>query len=402
MQDSKHPAKSDSDLQEISLLDLFLVLAKRKSLVVGIPIFCSVVAAVISLLLPNVYTATARILPPQISQGSAAAVISQVSGLGAIAGSSLGLKNPADIYVGMLKSHSLSDALIQRFDLRKLYDKATLTDTRKALEGVSSISAGKEGIIAISVDDYDPQRAASLANAYVEELERLTHRLALTEAGQRRLFYERQLQDAKTALADAEVALKTTQERTGLIKLDEQGKVIIEVVAQLRSQIAAKEIQLASLRTFAADRNPEVIRAENELAGLKTQLRKMEKNTSKDEGDILVPTGRVPTVGLQYVRGLREVKYREAILEILARQFELAKIDEAKDAVVIQPLDKASVPDKKSRPKRTIIVLATAIVAMLVCVLLAFVLEALQRAAKDPQTGRKLHLLVSHLRLRHH
>ncbi len=317
---STPPAAQNTD--EISLIDLLIVLAKHKRLIAKVTLGAAIIALIISFLLSNIYTATSRILPPQQNQSSASALLGQLGPLGGLGGSALGIKNSNDLYIGMLKSRSVADALIKRFDLQKIYDKSTETGARDNLAKYSHISSGKDGIITVSVDDKDPKRAAAIANAYVDELGKLNQTLAVTEASRRRLFFENQLKQAKDDLANAEVALKNIQLQSGLIQLDAQGKAIIDAIAKLRGQIAAKEVELGAMRTFATAQNADYVRTQQELAGLKKQLNKMEGNTgndSSDEGDVLVPTDKVPESGMEYVRKVRDVKYYETIYET-ARQ----------------------------------------------------------------------------------
>lgn len=386
------------DDDEISLLDIAIVLAKHKTLVLGLPFVAALIAVVVTLLMPNIYTGTARVLPPQQNQSAtAAALIGQLGALSGAVGGAAGLKNPSDLYVGMLKSRTVADALIDRFKLQELYEQQTLVGTRGKLSKVTSINAAKDGIIAIEVDDEDPKRAAAMANAYVEELEKLNERLAISEASQRRLFFEKQLKQTKDDLATAEVELKRTQEKTGLIKLDDQGKAIIEAVAQLKAQVAAKEVQIGAMRSFATERNPELIRAQQELVGMRDQLRKLERDNTVGDGDILVPTGKVPEAGLEYLRKFRDVKYFETIFEVFAKQYELAKVDEAREASIIQVLDRAVEPDRKSKPRRAVIVIVTGLVASIVAIILAFVREKQEKARNDPETAERLRLLSRYL-----
>jgi uncharacterized protein involved in exopolysaccharide biosynthesis len=310
----------------------------------------------------------------------------------------VGIKNPNDLYVGMLKSRTVADNIIDRFELQKLYDKDTMVETRKEFASNSSITAGKDGLITIEFDDEDPKRAAAIANAYVEALDKLTQSLAVTEAAQRRLFFERQLMQAKEDLSKAEVALKVTQEQTGLIKLDDQGRAIIEAVAALRGQISAKEVELRAMRTFTTENNPDYIRTQQQLAGLRTELTKLERAQISGGGDILLPTGKVPEAGLEYLRKFRDVKYNETIFELLAKQFEAAKIDEAKEAAIIQVVDQAIAPDRKSKPKRSLIVILFAFLGGVVAVTIAFLCEAYQKARQNPQGAARLDTLRSYLR----
>lgn len=392
---------ADPDVQaaddKIGLLDVLIVLAKYKRLVLGLPLAAAAVAVVISLLMPNIYTATARLLPPNQNQSNATALLSQLTGLGAAVNAVPGLRNPGELYVGMLRSHTVADRLIERFKLKEVFEKETLVETRKALADVTSIKSGKDGLINIDVEDRDPQRAADLANAYVAELEALNDSLAFTEASQRRLFFEKQLRNTKDALASSEIELKTTQEKTGLIKLDDQGRAIIEAVAQLRAQVAAKQVQLAAMKSFATDRNPDLIRMQGELTSLREQLRRMERDKVSGDGDILVPTGRVPEVGLEYIRRFRDVKYHETLFELVAKQYELARLDEAKEASLIQVVDKAVAPDRKSKPPRTLIVVITGLLFGVVAVIIAFVRDAYEKARENPAQAKRLQILAGYL-----
>ncbi len=386
--------------ENISGLELAIVLAKHKLLIVTITVGVALLSAVVSLALPNVYTGIAKLLPPQQNQSAAAMLLGQLGGLAPLAGNSLGIKNPNDVYVGMLKSRTVADSLIGRFDLEKLYEKNTMVQTRQELEERSTITAGKDGLISIEYEDEDPKRAAAIANAYVEELQKLSQSLAVTEAAQRRLFFERQVKQAKDDLAQAELAMKLIQEKTGLIKLDDQGRAIIEAVATLRARIVAKEVELRAMRTFATDKNADIVRGEQELSGLRGEVRKLERAQIAGGGDVLLPTGRVPEAGLEYMRGLRNVKYYETVFELLARQFELAKIDEAKDSALIQVVDTATPPDRKSKPKRALIVVVMTLIGALLALLVTFLRETMHRARRDPSQAAKLKELRNYVSLR--
>jgi uncharacterized protein involved in exopolysaccharide biosynthesis len=372
----------DSHDDEISLIDLAIVLAKHKKLILGAPLITVVIVALISLLIPNSYTATTQILPPQQQSGAASALLGQLGALSGLAGVSAGIKNPNDTYVAMLKSRTVSDNLIRRFKLQAVYDKKYSSDTRKKLEKASTITAGKDGVIVVMVDDRDPKRAAALANGYVEELQKLTKVLAVTEASQRRLFFETQLLQAKQALGDAEIALKQLQEKTGLIQLDAQAEALVKAGSELKAQIALKEVELGAMRTFATGNNPDYIRIEQLLGGLRSQLAKVEAGS--------VTTRKIPEAGLAYVRKVRDLKYAETVYELLAKQFEIAKIDEAKEGSMIQVLDRAVVPDKKSNPKRSLMVALATLAVGFAAVLWAFVVEGLNRAKEDADNAARL------------
>ena len=376
---------------ESRVLDLLIVLSQRKQVILRTTLVAAVLAAVVSLLLPNRYTATTKILPPQQSQSLAASMIGQLGALGpmaTMAQKDLGLKNPNDLYVGMLRSRTAEDALIRRFDLLRVYRDKKMSDAREDLEESSSIVLSKEGFITISVEDKDRRRAPQIANAYVDELRRLTQDLAITEAGQRRIFFERQLGMAKNNLADAEQALKETEQKTGLIQLDGQAKAIIESVVKLRAAIAAKEVELHAMRLFSTEQNPDVLLGEQQLSGMRGQLARLETQ-SRGPAGVQVPASNVPEAGLQYVRKLRDLKYAETIFELLAKQYEAARLDEAKTAAIIQVVDPAIEPDRKSWPKRTWIVGIVTFLGFFGSVGYVLLVEALRRLRLNPEVDAR-------------
>jgi len=390
------PTTREVEEDEISLLDLAIVLAKHKKLILGLPLVAAIIAVIVTLLMPNIYTGVTRILPPQQSQSTAAAMLIQLGGLADIAGQSLGIRNPNDLYVGMLKSRTVADTLIDRFGLKKVYDENTYHYARMELEKRTMVASGRDGIIKVEVEDKDPKRAAAIANGYVEELYKLTQTLAVTEASQRRLFFERQLDQTRKNLANAEAAARQGLEKGGLVVIDAQGRGMVETTARLRGQIAVKEIQISAMRAFATGQNPDLKQAQHELEAMKEELAKMEGTSSgRDTADSASKAD-----GMENLRLLRDVKYFETIFELLAKQYEIARIDEARDASLIQVLDKAVEPERKSKPKRALIVILSALVAGFITVSWAFVAEALEKARRDPDGSSRLQALRSYLRFR--
>ncbi len=380
---------------EVDTIELLLVLAQHKKRILQITIAAALVAVIVTLLLPKTYTATATILPPKEKQSAFNAMIGQIgaiAGLGAAA--DLGLKNPADVFVAMLTSRTTEDNLINRFDLRKVYWVKRYQDARKKLESRSEIIATKEGLISISVTDRDPKRAAQIANAYVEELHSLNQGLAITEASQRRLFYEQQIKAEQDELSAAELALKQVQEKSGLIQPDAQGKTMIAGIADLRAQVAGHEVQLQTMRSYATPNNPDLKRAETELAGLRGELAKLERaKTTVGNGNIEIPARQMPESELEYLRRARELKYHEALYEFLGKQLEAARIDESQNAILVQVVDRAVEPEKKSGPKRMLIVLVSTITAFVLACLGVLIAESLRRKEQDPIEGLRLGLL---------
>ena len=395
-------AKNDD--AEISLLDLLIVLAERRRLILCVTLTFALLSTVIALILPKRYTATVVLLPPQQNSSMGAAIASQLGNLGgmaALAGGNLGIKNPNDMYVAMLKSRSVEDAMVQHFGLMQEYRQNYPSDARKAFEHHATVEGnGKDGLIHISVEDSDPNRASELANGYVNQFRNLSEHLAITEASQRRLFFEQQLEQSKNNLATAEEALKETQQKTGLIQLDSQARALIESAAALRAQIATKEVQIQAMRTFATGENAQLIQSEQELEGLRAQLARLGGSESIDSG-LMVPRGQVPEAGLEYVRKLRDVKYYETIFDILARQFEIAKLDEAKQGAVVQVVDAAIPPDKRSFPKRGLIVAVSTAVGFFVGLLIALLQASYRHLRSSPDVSQKLSILHRSLFSRH-
>lgn len=378
-------APSQQPEPEVSLIELLTVLLRHKRLILGSTLAAGLVSAVIVFLLPPWYTAEATILPPQQQQSSLAALASGALGglVGTGMASSLGLKNPADLYIGILQSRTIADDIVARFHLQKVYGKKLASETRKTLAKHASFSAGKDSLIKISVEDRDPKRAAALANAFVDELYKQNSRLALTDASQRRLFFERQLAKEKDALANAEIALRDTEQSTGLLAPAGQTEALIRAAAQLRAQIASREVQLQAMRSYATDQNPRVQVLNREIAGLKQQLSALETRTG---GSKLDPTaGKLPQASLEYLRKLRNLKFHETLYELLAKQYEAARIDEAKQAPLIQVVDRAVVPDTKSSPHRLLIVALTVALGLLGSMILVVAREILRVHRVAPQ-----------------
>jgi len=384
----------------VDLFDFLLVLSEaRRTIGICVLVFVAL-GATFSLLLKPTFSATSLILPPQQGQ-SLATMMGQLSALasltggGGIGGSQL--KTPIDMYVGMLESRTIADHLISRFHLQDLYKTRKMEDTRRVLKSNTRFLAGKDGLIHIIFDDQDPNRASEIANAYVDELYTMNSHLATTEAAQRRVFFDQELADEKAELAIAENDLKQTAEKTGIIQLGGQAESIIRSLAVLRAEIVSREVQINSMRMFATDQNPVAMRAQEEINSLRNQLAKLEKDPRNPEltSPFGIPAGRLPAVALEYARKLREVKYHETLFELLAKQYEAARIDEAKAAPIIQVVDRAVPPDQKSGPHRTFIVLGCGFIGFCIGYLLAAITRAFRRAAEVPEYAIKIARLRS-------
>jgi uncharacterized protein involved in exopolysaccharide biosynthesis len=382
-----------SEEQEIDVLEVMtLLLRGKKTILKFVLVAVALTAFMVYVVMKPSYTAEATFLPPQSAPGSSMSQLaSQLGSLGAIGAlTGGGLKSPGDVYVGILKSRTIADELIKRFDLHKVYKTKRISDTERALKVRSTFVSGKDTLITISVEDHDAKRATELANGYLDALYEQNGRLALTEASQRRLFFEQQLERNKNALADAEVELKKTEEQTGLISPSGQAQVEIDSIAQVRAQISSKEIELGALKQAATDQNPGVVRLQTQIDGLKEQLQKLEKGSGAlRSGNVLPAAANVPELALEYVRKQREVKYRELLFELIAKQYESARLDESREAPVLQVVDRAVVPDRKSGPPRTLIMLGGCLVGALVGAGWIVAKDLVEKLQRDPVKAKK-------------
>jgi tyrosine-protein kinase Etk/Wzc len=386
--------------ETIDLWGVLLALGSNWRWIAGLTTAGLIAGVIISMVLKPTFTAEAIILPPQQSTSSASSLIGQLGMIAGISGgggaSALGLKNPADMYIGILQSRTIADNIIFRFHLKDLYKTKTLVDARAALEKHVKLESGKDSLIHLSVKDHDPNRASDIANGFLDELYKTNSRLVTSEAGQRRLFYDQRLSEEKEALAGAELELKKTQQKTGLIQLSGQAIAIINAIAQARAQVASSEVDLQSIRTYATQENPEVIRLEEQIAALRSNLASLENNQRTIQpGDIQVPTGQLPEAALEYERQTRELKYHATLYDLLARQSEAARLDEAKSAPFVQVVDRAIPPDKKSGPSRKLITIGLAFFGFFSACLWSLARAALRRMRDDPEGAQKLNDLKS-------
>lgn len=388
-------AKPYAEDDGIDLMELATLLMRGKKIILRFALVAMVLTAIIVyLVMRPMYTAQAVFLAPQNSPGSGMSQIaSQLGALGAVSGLG-GLKSSGDIYVGILGSRTIADTLIKRFDLQKIYKAKKLSDTEKKLKKRSKFILGKDILITISVEDHDPKRAAEIANGYLDALHDQNGRLALTDSAQRRLFFQQQLEREKDALEDAEVELKKTQEKTGLIVPSGQTLAEIQASSNIRAQIASRQVELAALKQSATDQNPAVVRLQTEIAGLEQQKQKLESGTGQSRpGNMQLPTAKFPELVLEYVRKQREVKYHETLFELIAKQYESARLDESRDAPLIQVVDKALVPDQKSGPPRILLIFASGLLGAFAGAALVVFRSFIVTLQSDPVKAGRLQAL---------
>jgi tyrosine-protein kinase Etk/Wzc len=316
----------------------------------------------VAFLLPSQYASTSRIIPPQQQQSVLGSILSQLGAAGLVGLG--GPRNTAELYVHLLRSDTVSLALSQRFNLEQHYGVSRFEDVHTKLEGRTQIRTGRDGVIVIRVTDADAAVAASLANGYVEELQKLVHRLTLDEASQRKRFLEERLAEVRKSLERAELAFRTLQETTGAIKIDGQVEGTFAAMGSLRANIAMKEVALRGLGTSMTRQNPTYQMMHAELAELKAQLQKLEQTPQAQNPQFVISAQQAPRLGMEYVRRLRDVKYEEAMYQVVLRQYELARMEETKDFVHVQVVDVARAATKRSFPPRRLIILLTALMVM--------------------------------------
>ena len=380
-----------------ALLGVLVTLARRIGFILKSAIAFAVVAGVISFLVPKEYTATITILPPQQNSSLSSTLAMQLAGLSSITGlasGALGLKNVEDIYVAMLKSDAVEDAVIERYGLLREYNKKYYYDARKSLNWHTTIDGSrKDGLIRISYENHNPERAVAVVNGFVDALRALSQNLAITEAAQRRVVFEQQLEKTKNDLTNSEEALKQTEMSTGFVQIDSQARALIESAARLRAQVVAKEVQIQAMHTYAGDGNPELLEQQQTLQGLRNQFNQLVGSNGGSTDDLFLSKGNVPQAALEYMRKLRDVKYNEAIFEILARQLELAKLDEAKEGGLVQIVDPAVTPERRSFPNRTLIVCGATVLGLSLAIVFVLIEERVEKMRANPVEAAQLELL---------
>ena len=361
---------------EINLLDLLQVVVDNLRLLIFVPLIAGLAALGITFVIAPTYTATTKFMPPQQQQSAAASMLAGLGALGGLAGAASGLKNPADQYVAFLQSRSVQDALIDRFKLTERYESKFREDARKTLDASVQTASGKDGLITINASDKDPQFSAQLANAHVEELGKLLSRLAVTEAQQRRMFFEKQLNNAKDSLTKAEQALKSSGVNSSALKASPVAAV--EGLAKLKATIAAQEIKVASMRGYLTESAPDFKQAQTELFAMRGQMARAEKEEPASIGDS------------DYIAKFRDFKYFETLFELFAKQYEMARVDESREGAIIQVVDTAQPPERKSKPKKALIAMMTTLAVGFSLLLFIFIRQALRGAAQTPESAEKL------------
>jgi tyrosine-protein kinase Etk/Wzc len=395
---------------EVNLLDYLIILAKHSRMIILASAAVTVLTYLFLFILPNKYTSTARLLPPQQNLTLSAQLMNNLGsgglpGAGAVGGgmegvaaSLLGLKTPAEMYVAMMTSETVLDPLIARFHLMKLYKTKYQEDARKALLKNTKITPGKkDGIIVIEVTSTNPKLAAEMANAFIEGLDRLLQVLALQEAKGRSTFLEKERLQTSQNLIKAEESLRLFSEKNSVLQIDTQTKGAIEYVSRLRAEIDTKEISLQVLRQQATPFNYDMIRVETEIRGLKEKLRSAESQLENCISDVCLPTNKAPGLGLEYLRLFREAKFQEGLYQLYSRLVETARLDMVRDFAVVQVLDPALPPERRSN-KRLLPAMLAGTFTFFMMIFVAFGREYMQNVNKREDDVQRLSVLKAYLR----
>ena len=376
----QHPS-IDHIEEDVSFLDILTVIGHYKVMILGMTLIFTLFAVVVSLIMTPIYTGRSLVMPPQQQQSSSSSALAGLSSVAGLAGGALGLKSQDDMFISFMTSEGFQKKIIERFDLHLKYHADLLIDARQALNAhVRFGSDKKSSLMSIEVDDPDPVFAANISNADVQELSVFLGKIAITEAQQRRLYFENQIKKTQDELAQAEITFRATQERSGLQIPSVVADIGIKEISELHGQIRARELQLQAMSSFATPQNAEMKKLMTELLAMRAHLGKLEMGSSTEDSKGTLQQGAL----LAY----RNMKVQESILDSLVKQYEFAKVDESKDAPLIQVVDAATPPERRTSPKRTIIVLLSAMTGFALGLVMAFIRNMLLNA-KESEVGRE-------------
>ncbi|MDR1916168.1 MAG: hypothetical protein LBQ58_06305 [Synergistaceae bacterium] len=382
------------------MFDLSIIFLRKRYLIACLILIFGCGALLYSLLAAKIYKAECRILPSSSENVNiTAAIMSQMGGLASLAGISGGATK-GELLMGVLRGQTVVDKIIDQFDLMTVYEQDYRVKMRELATSdiLHATEDVKSGIVTVAVLDEDPERAAAMANAFVDELKNVMQSLAIGEAAQRRIFFEAQTLQAHKALGEVEDELQKYQEQSGVVAAEPQLQALVASITELRAQVAAKEVEISSLRTYARGDNPSLKRAMSELASLRSELKKLEQQEQKSSNE---PSGQmaslreVPQLGLEYQRRLRDVQFAATMYELMLKQFEAAKIDESREAIYVQVIDPATPPDYKFKPKRALIVVFSVLLGLCLGMLWALCAYYIENVKNDPDENKTLEEIKS-------
>jgi uncharacterized protein involved in exopolysaccharide biosynthesis len=367
--------QAESRIRKIARIDR---LWKQRKLLAKFALCGAIVTALIAILIPSRYAATTRLMPPDPPAGAGMAVLAGIAGkmgatLGALGGDLFGMNTSADLFAGVLQSRTVQNDLVAKYDLRRWYKVKRLIDARKELARQTDIAIDrKSGILSIAVTDHDPKRATALAEEYVAELNNVVTQLNTSSAHRERVFLEERLQEVKRELESSEKDFSQFASKNGAIDIKEQGKAMVEAAAILEGQLIAAQTEMQGLRQIFTDQNIRVKTMQARIDELRRQLMKMGGKSElqgsaapQSQEDELYPSIRkLPLLGVTYADLYRRMKVEETVFETLTQQYEIAKVQEAKEVPSVKVLDPAEVPEKKVFPPRTLLTLLGALLAL--------------------------------------
>jgi capsule polysaccharide export protein KpsE/RkpR len=365
----------DGDEEGISLLDIAVTLAENLKLLIVGPIVVGLAALGIAYLITPVFTARTTFLVPQ-QQNPASAALASLGALAGLAGGAGGVRSPADQYVALMQSSTVQDRLIDQYGLMEVYEAEYRFEARTALQKSARVNVGKkDGLITVEVDDKDPKRAADLANSHIEELRRLTSVLAVTEAQQRRAFFEQQLARSKERMTTAQQSLQASGFNQGALRAEP--KAAADSYARLKAEVTAAEVRLQTMRSYLNENAPEFQQQQATLAALRGQLSRTEQVAD-------------PQSGSDYISKYRDFKYEEALFDLFARQYEMARLDESREGAIIQVVDVAQTPEWKSKPKRAQIAIVAFVVTAIALMGFVLIRAAWRQTVMQPDSASRI------------
>ncbi|GBD92890.1 tyrosine-protein kinase ptk [bacterium BMS3Abin05] len=383
----------------LSFVDVFHVLTKwRKFIFYNFLIF-SIVAAIISFILPKWYTSTAVLFPPQKTQSLGAGFMSMLTELPINLPSLPGMVTPADVYLAILRSRNVNESVIRKLDLKKRFGTETDVGTLEILRNRTFFDKTEEDLLVIKATDKSPVFAQKIADAFLQELDRVNRQKRVTSAHYSRVFLGERLKEVNRDLKNAAIKLRDFQERTKAISIKEQTKAEIDMAANLQAEIAMQEIKLNVLSRILEPSHPDVVQARNRLNEMKKQLKKIEVGLSLSTDSYIIPFDKIPNLSMQYMFLLKDVEVQKAILKVLTQQYEQAKIEEKSNTPILQVLDKPDIPEKKSKPQRRLIVMLSALLSFFASGIYIYFREYQLRLKKNnPEAFRKLESSISSLK----
>jgi tyrosine-protein kinase Etk/Wzc len=401
--------------KEISFVDYLTLLIKwKKSVIINCFTVCFLVAA-ISLIIPKSYSSRTTILPPTDESGGFG--LSSLLGNLPVGGIGLGLSGLSDgtyTFIAILNSRTVMETVAKKFELKYRYKAKNMEETIKILQERVLIEIDDEGTITLHVraktkffsfgekDNEAKELAMNMANSFIEQLDKVNRRLKIEKARNTRVFIEKRYNQNLEDIGKAEEEFKNFQEKFGAIALPEQTAAAITAAAELKAQTILKEVEVGVLQKFVSRTHPNLIKSQTELNELNKKLKEFKNNKTEIDNEsvkLFLPFDDVPKIGLQYLRLFREVKLQETLLEFLLPQYEQAKIQELRDTPTVQVLDPAVKPEKKSKPKRMLLVLAAGFISIIFVFIAVYITVNLEYIKSvNPERHKRINNLLSELK----